>query len=98
MKAKTEKLPVHNKLGFENILIPPLTKTEPHVWSYFPDYSVARNEERTMIHVQEAAEKKKRVRELMKRLGLTAIHLKKQSNFSWLTCGGLNLVGIATER
>jgi Xaa-Pro dipeptidase len=50
-----------------------------------------------MVNFQEVTEKKKRVRELMARIGLDAIVLKKQSNYSWLTCGGMNLVGIATE-
>ena len=27
----------------------------------------------------------------------TALLLKRQANFSWMTCGGLNLVGITTE-
>jgi Xaa-Pro dipeptidase len=46
---------------------------------------------------QEVKEKKKRVRTLMSELHLDAVLLRKQCNFSWLTCGGLNLVGIATE-
>lgn len=33
----------------------------------------------------------------MSELSLNAIYVKKQSNFSWMTCGGLNVVGIAME-
>jgi Xaa-Pro dipeptidase len=50
-----------------------------------------------MANPQEVTEKKRRVRELMTKLDLDAIVLKRQSNYSWLTCGGMNLVGIATE-
>ncbi len=37
------------------------------------------------------------VRDLMNRLGLRGILFRKQANFAWLTCGGRNMVGIATE-
>jgi Xaa-Pro dipeptidase len=50
-----------------------------------------------MINLQEVDEKKARVRDLMMRLNLDAVLLRKQCNFSWLTGGHLNLVGIATE-
>ncbi len=45
----------------------------------------------------EIQEKKRRVRNLLSELSLDAVYIKTQSNFSWLTGGGLNLVGIATE-
>ncbi|MBD3308139.1 M24 family metallopeptidase [candidate division KSB3 bacterium] len=50
-----------------------------------------------MIHHEEIQEKKHRVRQLMEQLQLDGILLRKQCNFSWLTAGRLNLVGIATE-
>jgi Xaa-Pro aminopeptidase len=46
---------------------------------------------------EEIAEKKRRLRNLMSEFKLDAIILRKQCNFSWLTGGRLNLVGIATE-
>jgi Xaa-Pro dipeptidase len=45
----------------------------------------------------EMKEKERRVREFLKAKGLKALLLKRQANYSWMTCGGLNLVGIATE-
>lgn len=45
----------------------------------------------------EIREKERRVRELIQSKGLDAILLKRQANFSWMTGGGLNLVGITTE-
>ena len=45
----------------------------------------------------EIKEKEKRVREFLRSKGLKALLLKRQANFSWMTCGGLNLVGIITE-
>jgi Xaa-Pro aminopeptidase len=50
-----------------------------------------------MVNQEEIGEKKRRVRDLMSQLSLDAILLRKQCNFSWLTGGHLNLVGIATE-
>ena len=50
-----------------------------------------------MINRDEIIEKKRRVRDLMTRLDLDAVLLRRQCNFSWLTGGHLNLVGIATE-
>ena len=45
----------------------------------------------------EMKEKERRAREFLRAKGLRAILLKRQANFSWMTCGGLNLVGITTE-
>jgi len=45
----------------------------------------------------ELKEKEGRVREFLRAKGLQALLLKRQANFSWLTAGGLNLVGITTE-
>lgn len=50
-----------------------------------------------MTRLAEVQIKQHRLRELMDRQGLAGILLKKQPNFSWLTAGGLNMVGIATE-
>ncbi|MFY9356207.1 MAG: M24 family metallopeptidase [Bacillota bacterium] len=41
--------------------------------------------------------KLERVRDLLKQHELSGLLLKKQPNFSWLTAGGLNMVGFATE-
>ena len=41
--------------------------------------------------------KKTRLRGLLEERGLDAVYLKTQSNFSWLTAGGLNVVGITME-
>ena len=46
---------------------------------------------------EEIKEKERRVREFLKSKGLKGLLLKRQANFSWMTCGGLNLVGITTE-
>ncbi len=45
----------------------------------------------------EIKEKERRVRDFLRAKGLKALLLKRQANFSWLTAGGLNLVGITTE-
>jgi len=45
----------------------------------------------------EIREKERRLREFLDSQGLEAVLLKRQANFSWLTGGGLNLVGITTE-
>lgn len=45
----------------------------------------------------EIKEKETRIREFLRSRGLKALILKRQANFSWMTCGGLNLVGITTE-
>jgi len=50
-----------------------------------------------MAPANEIREKERRIREFLKAKGLQALLLKRQANFSWLTGGGLNLVGIATE-
>jgi Xaa-Pro dipeptidase len=50
-----------------------------------------------MVNYSEVNEKKNRIRNLMDKLNLDAILLRKQWNFSWLTCGGINYVSIATE-
>lgn len=43
---------------------------------------------------QEFSIKIKRVRSLLEELKLDAIYLKRQDNFAWLTCGGINYVSI----
>ena len=50
-----------------------------------------------MAIADEIKEKERRVREFLRLKGLKALLLKRQANFSWMTCGGLNLVGITTE-
>ncbi len=50
-----------------------------------------------MAMVDEIKEKERRVRDLLRSKGLKAVLLKRQANFSWMTGGGLNLVGITTE-
>jgi Xaa-Pro dipeptidase len=50
-----------------------------------------------MASMNEIKEKERRVREFLRLKGLKALLLKRQANFSWMTCGGLNLVGITTE-
>lgn len=50
-----------------------------------------------MALLEEIGEKERRIREFLKRNGLKGLLLKRQANFSWLTGGGLNLVGITTE-
>jgi Xaa-Pro dipeptidase len=50
-----------------------------------------------MALTEEIKEKERRVREFLQIKGLKALLLKRQANFSWMTCGGLNLVGITTE-
>ncbi len=45
----------------------------------------------------EISEKERRVRLFLQSNGLRAVLLKRQANFSWMTCGGLNTIGIATE-
>jgi Xaa-Pro aminopeptidase len=50
-----------------------------------------------MALADEIKEKERRVREFLRSKGLKALLLKRQANFSWMTCGGLNLVGITTE-
>jgi Xaa-Pro dipeptidase len=50
-----------------------------------------------MALVDEIKEKERRVKAFLQSKGLKALLLKRQANFSWMTAGGLNLVGIATE-
>jgi len=50
-----------------------------------------------MVRDAEIREKEKRVRELIQSKGVAGVLLKRQANFSWMTGGGLNLVGITTE-
>ena len=50
-----------------------------------------------MVRDAEIREKEKRVRELIQSRGFAGVLLKRQANFSWMTGGGLNLVGITTE-
>lgn len=50
-----------------------------------------------MANTNEIREKERRVRGFMASKGLRALLLKRQANFSWMTGGGLNLVGITTE-
>jgi Xaa-Pro aminopeptidase len=50
-----------------------------------------------MTRLDEIREKETRLRELMKTKRLAGVLLKRQANFSWLTAGGINLIGIATE-
>ncbi len=50
-----------------------------------------------MTTTDELAEKEGRVRRFLQQNGLRGVFLKRQANFSWMTCGGVNAVGIATE-
>lgn len=50
-----------------------------------------------MSLADEIREKDKRVREFLYSRGFNALLVKRQANFSWLTGGGLNLVGITTD-
>src|SRR4030043_366457 len=50
-----------------------------------------------MALADEIKEKERRVRDFLRSKGLKVLLLKRQANFSWMTCGGLNLVGITTE-
>lgn len=50
-----------------------------------------------MFVKEEIDVKKHKVRQLLGDLGLDGILIKRQSNFTWLTGGARNLVGIATE-
>jgi len=50
-----------------------------------------------MAIMEEIKEKERRIREFLESRALKALLLKRQANFSWMTGGGINLVGIATE-
>lgn len=47
-----------------------------------------------MTRQEELSIKLSRLRELMARKSLCAVYLKRQDNFAWLTCGGINYVGL----
>jgi Xaa-Pro dipeptidase len=46
---------------------------------------------------EEIHEKERRVRAFLEQNDLSGMLMKRQANFSWMTAGGLNLVGITTE-
>lgn len=50
-----------------------------------------------MAVLAEIKEKERRVQVFLDQKGLSGLLLKRQANFSWMTAGGLNLVGITTE-
>ena len=50
-----------------------------------------------MNRQEEVNVKLERIRKFMDQHNLSGILIKKQPNFSWITAGGLNMVGIATE-
>ncbi len=50
-----------------------------------------------MTRLEEIEIKEKRLHRLMDEKDLDAVLLKKQPNFSWLTAGGYNMVGTATD-
>ncbi len=50
-----------------------------------------------MTRDDEIKEKERRVRDFLQAHGLRALLLKRQANFSWMTGGGVNAIGIATE-
>lgn len=50
-----------------------------------------------MTRTEEVRLKEQRLHQLLEKQELEGILLKKQANFSWLTGGGYNMVGIATE-
>ncbi len=50
-----------------------------------------------MNRKEEILLKENRIRKLMDSLGLKGIILKKQSNYSWFTAGGRNMVSISTD-
>jgi Xaa-Pro dipeptidase len=50
-----------------------------------------------MTRDDEVNEKESRVRDFLRANGVRAVLLKRQANFSWMTCGGVNAIGIATE-
>lgn len=50
-----------------------------------------------MERLHEVKEKLSRVRRFMEDNSIKAMLIKKQPNFCWLTAGGLNMVGVATE-
>lgn len=50
-----------------------------------------------MMIMEEMHEKERRVRELMQREGLDALAITQIGNFAWLTCGGINYIGLPTD-
>jgi Xaa-Pro aminopeptidase len=50
-----------------------------------------------MTTTDELAEKEGRVRQFLQQNDLRGVLLKRQANFSWMTCGGVNAIGLATE-
>lgn len=50
-----------------------------------------------MTRADEISEKETRVRQFLHAHSLRALLLKRQANFSWMTGGGLNSIGIATD-
>ena len=50
-----------------------------------------------MSRANELAEKERRVREFLEQQSLDALLISRQDNFAWLSCGGDNHVGIATD-
>ncbi len=50
-----------------------------------------------MANREEIQEKERRVGAFLDSRGLEGLLLKRQANFSWMTCGGLNVVGVTTE-
>ena len=53
--------------------------------------------EYAMAMTDELMEKEGRVRRFLQHHGFRAVLLKGQANFSWMTCGGVNAIGLATE-
>ncbi len=49
------------------------------------------------FNLDEIDEKKRRVRSLLDQRNLSALYLKKSSNFAWITAGGYSIVGLGTE-
>lgn len=47
--------------------------------------------------LDEVAEKKRRIRGLLDERNLSALYLKKSSNFAWATAGGYSIVGLGSE-
>lgn len=47
--------------------------------------------------MDEVVEKKRRIRSLLDQRSLSAVYLKKSSNFAWATAGAYSIVGLGTE-
>ncbi|GAB4363568.1 MAG: M24 family metallopeptidase [Spirochaetales bacterium] len=50
-----------------------------------------------MFNREEIQEKQARVRKFLEERKFTAIYLKRQANFSWITAGGISYVNVATD-